>query len=105
MHAFRKTEGLLKEVAAGEELSDKRIQKALSDFNDERLQAGGFDFTSIAETGSGASDKDVLMAAGAEGCILITEDRDAKLPSARDGAGVGGLRPHRRARYHNRPTP
>src|SRR6202022_1749695 len=41
-----------------------------------RLRAGGFDVISVGETRSGAPDKDVLEAADAEGCILITEDHD-----------------------------
>lgn len=39
----------------------------------ERLRTGGFDVTSIAETRSAASDKEVLEMATAEDCILITE--------------------------------
>jgi predicted nuclease of predicted toxin-antitoxin system len=42
----------------------------------ERLRAGGFDVLSITETRSGAPDRDVLQAADAEDCILLTEDRD-----------------------------
>lgn len=42
----------------------------------ERLRNNSHDAMSIAETRSGAPDEDVLNAAGAEGSILITEDRD-----------------------------
>ena len=41
-----------------------------------RLRADGFEVISISETRPGVPDKDVLGAADAEGCILITEDRD-----------------------------
>jgi predicted nuclease of predicted toxin-antitoxin system len=42
----------------------------------ERLRTSGFEVISISDTRSGASDTDVLSAADAAGCILITEDRD-----------------------------
>ena len=42
----------------------------------DRLRASGFDVTWIGETRPGISDKDVLKAADADDCILITEDRD-----------------------------
>jgi predicted nuclease of predicted toxin-antitoxin system len=42
----------------------------------ERLRANGFEVISISETRAGAPDKDVLAAADAEDCILVTEDRD-----------------------------
>jgi predicted nuclease of predicted toxin-antitoxin system len=53
-------------------LADENVSRLVI----ERLRATGFDVISIAETRSGAPDKDVLEAADAEGCILITEDRD-----------------------------
>jgi predicted nuclease of predicted toxin-antitoxin system len=53
-------------------LADENVSRLVI----ERLRAGGFDVISIGETKPGASDKDVLEAADAEGCILITEDRD-----------------------------
>jgi len=53
-------------------LADENVSRLVI----ERLRAGGFNVISIHETRSGAPDKDVLEAAGAEGCILITEDRD-----------------------------
>ena len=42
----------------------------------ERLRAGGFEVLSMAKTRAGASDNDVLAAATAQNCIVITEDRD-----------------------------
>jgi predicted nuclease of predicted toxin-antitoxin system len=48
----------------------------VSRFVIERLRAGGFEVISISDTRSGALDTDVLRAADADGCILITEDRD-----------------------------
>ena len=42
----------------------------------QRLRGRGFEVVSIGETRSGATDRDVLETANAEGCILITEDRD-----------------------------
>jgi len=42
----------------------------------ERLRGRGFDVVSIGETRSAATDRDVLETANAEGCVLITEDRD-----------------------------
>jgi predicted nuclease of predicted toxin-antitoxin system len=53
-------------------LADENVSRLVI----ERLRADGFDVISIGETKSGAPDKDVLEAADAEGCILITEDRD-----------------------------
>jgi predicted nuclease of predicted toxin-antitoxin system len=53
-------------------LADENVSRLVI----ERLRAGGFDVISIGETRSGAADRDVLQAADAEGCILITEDRD-----------------------------
>jgi predicted nuclease of predicted toxin-antitoxin system len=53
-------------------LADENVSRLLI----ERLRAGGFEVLSVAETSSGAPDRTVLDAAAAEGCILITEDRD-----------------------------
>jgi predicted nuclease of predicted toxin-antitoxin system len=53
-------------------LADENVARLVT----ERLRASGFDVISIGETKSGAPDKDVLEAADAEDCILITEDRD-----------------------------
>jgi|SRR6516165_4759982 len=55
----------------------------------ERLRSDGHDV--IAETRSGAPDEDVLNAAGAEGSILITEDRDFGEMVIRQRLGVRGL--------------
>jgi predicted nuclease of predicted toxin-antitoxin system len=57
----------------------------------ERLRAGGFEVISIGETRSGTSDKDVLAAADAEGCILITEDHDFGELVIRQRLGVRGM--------------
>jgi predicted nuclease of predicted toxin-antitoxin system len=57
----------------------------------ERLRADGFEVISIGESRSGASDKDVLEAANAEGCILITEDRDFGEMVIRQRLGVRGM--------------
>jgi predicted nuclease of predicted toxin-antitoxin system len=53
-------------------LADENVSRLVI----ERLRTAGFDVISIGETKSGAPDRDVLHAADAEGCILITEDRD-----------------------------
>ena len=53
-------------------LADENVSRLVI----ERLRADGFEVISIGESRSGATDKDVLAAADAEGCILITEDRD-----------------------------
>jgi predicted nuclease of predicted toxin-antitoxin system len=53
-------------------LADENVSRLVI----ERLRARGFDVISIGVTRSGAPDEDVLEAADAEGCILITEDRD-----------------------------
>jgi predicted nuclease of predicted toxin-antitoxin system len=53
-------------------LADENVSRLVI----ERLRAGGFDVMSIGQTRAGASDKDVLAAADAEDCILITEDHD-----------------------------
>jgi len=57
----------------------------------ERLRASGFDVISIGETRSGTPDRDVLEAADAEGCILITEDRDFGELVIRQRFGIRGL--------------
>ena len=46
---------------------------------------------SIAETRSGARDKDILDAADADGRILITEDRDFGEMVVRQRLRVGGV--------------
>jgi predicted nuclease of predicted toxin-antitoxin system len=53
-------------------LADENVSRLVV----ERLRANGFEVLSIAETRSGAPDKDVLATASAEKCILVTEDRD-----------------------------
>jgi predicted nuclease of predicted toxin-antitoxin system len=53
-------------------LADENVSRLVI----ERLRASGFEVLSIREARSGAPDKDVLAAAHAEKCILITEDRD-----------------------------
>jgi predicted nuclease of predicted toxin-antitoxin system len=53
-------------------LADENVSRLVI----ERLRAGGFEVISVGETQSGAPDKIVLETADAEGCILITEDRD-----------------------------
>ena len=68
-------------------LADENVSRLVT----ERLQASGFDVTSISETRSGASDKDVLEAAGAGGRILITEDRDFGELVIRQRLGVRGM--------------
>jgi predicted nuclease of predicted toxin-antitoxin system len=57
----------------------------------ERLRANGFGVISIGESRSGATDKNVLEAADAEGCILITEDRDFGELVIRQRLGVRGM--------------
>jgi predicted nuclease of predicted toxin-antitoxin system len=57
----------------------------------ERLRAIGFDVISIAETRPGAPDEDVIQAADAEACILITEDRDFGELVIRQRLGVRGM--------------
>jgi predicted nuclease of predicted toxin-antitoxin system len=71
-------------------LADENVSRLVI----ERLQASGFDVTSIGETRSGASDKDVLEAADVEGCILITEDRDFGELVIRQRLGVRGMISH-----------
>jgi|SRR6266850_4459140 predicted nuclease of predicted toxin-antitoxin system len=53
-------------------LADENVSRLVI----EQLRADGFDVTSIGETRSGTPDMEVLEAANAEGCILITEDHD-----------------------------
>jgi predicted nuclease of predicted toxin-antitoxin system len=57
----------------------------------ERLRDAGHDVTAIAETKSGAPDKDVLDAANAEDRVLITEDRDFGEMVIRQRLGVRGM--------------
>jgi predicted nuclease of predicted toxin-antitoxin system len=68
-------------------LADENVSRRII----ERLRAGGFDVISIGETRSGAPDRDVLEAANAEGCILITEDRDFGELVIRQRLGVRGI--------------
>jgi|SRR5215471_6814498 len=53
-------------------LADENVSRLVID----RLRAGGLDVVSVSETTPGVSDREVLDAANAESCILITEDRD-----------------------------
>jgi predicted nuclease of predicted toxin-antitoxin system len=57
----------------------------------ERLRADGFGVISVSETRAGAPDKDVLAAADAEDCILVTEDRDFGELVIRQRLGVRGM--------------
>jgi predicted nuclease of predicted toxin-antitoxin system len=57
----------------------------------ERLQADGFDVISISGPQSGISDVEILKLAGAEGRILITEDRDFGELVIRQRLGVPGV--------------
>jgi predicted nuclease of predicted toxin-antitoxin system len=68
-------------------LADENVSRLVI----ERLRAGGFEVISIGETKPGVSDRDVLEAADAEGCILITEDRDFGELVIRQRLGVRGL--------------
>ena len=68
-------------------LADENVSRLVI----ERLRAGGFDVISIGETRSGTPDKDVLEAADAEGCILITEDHDFGELVIRQRLGVRGM--------------
>jgi predicted nuclease of predicted toxin-antitoxin system len=56
-----------------------------------RLRAAGFEVISIAETRPGSLDADVLRAADAEDCILITEDQDFSELVIRQRLPVRGL--------------
>jgi predicted nuclease of predicted toxin-antitoxin system len=53
-------------------LADENVSRLVI----EQVRASGFEVISVGETRSGAADKQVIEAADAEGCILITEDRD-----------------------------
>jgi predicted nuclease of predicted toxin-antitoxin system len=53
-------------------VADENVSRILI----ERLRADGFEVVSISETRPSTPDTAVLAAADAEGCILITEDRD-----------------------------
>jgi predicted nuclease of predicted toxin-antitoxin system len=68
-------------------LADENVSRAVID----RLRNSGHDVISIAETRSGAPDKDILDAADADGRILITEDRDFGEMVIRQRLGVGGI--------------
>jgi predicted nuclease of predicted toxin-antitoxin system len=68
-------------------LADENVSRLVI----ERLRAGGFKVMAISETRSGASDKDVLQAADAQDCILITEDRDFGELIIRQRLGVRGM--------------
>ena len=68
-------------------LADENVSRLVI----ERLRADGFEVISIGESRSDATDKDVLEAADAEGCILITEDRDFGELVIRQRLGVRGM--------------
>jgi predicted nuclease of predicted toxin-antitoxin system len=68
-------------------LADENVSRLVI----ERLRANGFGVISIGESRSGATDKNVLEAADAEGCILITEDRDFGELVIRQRLGVRGM--------------
>ena len=68
-------------------LADENVSRLII----ERLRAGGFDVISVGETRSGTTDNDVLETADADGCILITEDRDFGELVIRQRLGVRGL--------------
>ena len=68
-------------------LADENVSRLVI----ERLRSGGHDVTSIAETKSGAPDKDILDAADADGRILMTEDRDFGEMVVRQRLGVSGI--------------
>jgi predicted nuclease of predicted toxin-antitoxin system len=68
-------------------LADENVSR----FVIERIRACGLDVMSIGETRPGAPDKDVLEAAGAEGRILITEDRDFGELVIRQRLAVSGV--------------
>jgi predicted nuclease of predicted toxin-antitoxin system len=68
-------------------LADENVSRLVI----QRLRASGFDVISIGETRSGAPDKDVLEAADAEGCILITADHDFGELVIRQRLGVRGM--------------
>lgn len=57
----------------------------------ERLRADGLDVTLVVETRLGALDEDVLAAADADRCVLITEDRDFGELVIRQRLGVRGM--------------
>lgn len=68
-------------------LADENVSRLVI----ERLRSGGHDVISIAETRSGAPDKDILDAADAHGRILITEDRDFGEMVIRQRVGARGV--------------
>jgi len=68
-------------------LADENVSRVVI----ERLRADGLDVISIGETKSGAADKEVLEAADAESCILITEDRDFGEMVIRQRLAVRGM--------------
>ena len=68
-------------------LADENVSRLVI----EQPRARGFDVMSVGETRSGAPDSDVLEAADAGGCILITEDRDFGQLVIRQRLVVGGM--------------
>jgi predicted nuclease of predicted toxin-antitoxin system len=68
-------------------LADENISNVVI----ERLRRAGFDVLSIAETQSGASDRQVFDVAAAEGRFVITEDRDFGEMVIRQRVHVRGL--------------
>jgi predicted nuclease of predicted toxin-antitoxin system len=68
-------------------LADENVSRAVID----GLRNSGHDVISVAETSAGAPDKDILHAAGVEGRILITEDRDFGEMVIRQRLPVGGI--------------
>lgn len=68
-------------------LADENVSRLVI----ERLRGRGLDVGSIGETRSGATDRDVLGTANAEGRIVITEDRDFGEVVIRQRLGVLGI--------------
>lgn len=68
-------------------LADENVSQLVIEW----LRARGFDVVPISEIRPGATDKDVLETANAEGCILITEDRDFGELVIRQRLGIAGV--------------
>ena len=66
-------------------LADENVSRIVI----ERLRDNGHDVISIAETRPGVPDSDILNAAEADSCILITEDRDLGEMVVRQRLGLG----------------
>jgi predicted nuclease of predicted toxin-antitoxin system len=68
-------------------LADENVSRQVV----ERLRADGHEVISVAQSNRGASDKQIVEIANADGRVLITEDRDFGELAVRQRLGIAGV--------------